>query len=305
MSARDRANLMHRRLAIVAAVAAFVVAGAAPGSTGVRTAKARNGPILYAKQVESSWDLFVADAQGVETSLTVGERPEWIGVWSPDRRAIVFIAPPRNRTGTNLFRMDADGSDVRRLAHLELGIVPDIALSPSGRRVAFSASPSTGPYRPSEIYSYALRSGKLRRLTRNAVLEGDPDWSPDGSTIAFDRNGVLWTMDADGRHKHRLGHTSVHGFEPAWSPAGDWIAFSTLDGDIFKVRPDGTSLRQLTRSFDRETTPVWSPDGTRIAYARSHYHQIIEEWFERIYRMHADGSGERRVTTAGADHPDW
>ena len=201
--------------------------------------------------------------------------------------------------------MDADGSDVRLLAHLELGIVPDIALSPSGRRVAFSASPSTGPYRPSEIYSYALRSGKLHRLTRNAALEGDPDWSPDGSTIAFDRSGVLWTMDADGLHKHRLGHTSVHGFEPAWSPTGEWIAFSTLDGDIFKVRPDGTSLRQLTRSEDRESSPVWSPDGTRIAYARSHYHQIIEEWFERIYRMRADGSRERRVTTAGADHPDW
>jgi Tol biopolymer transport system component len=39
-----------------------------------------------------------------------------------------------------------------------------------------------------------------------------------------------------------------------------------LKGDIYTVRADGTDLRQLTNGPDVESLPVWSPDGSRIAY---------------------------------------
>ena len=42
-----------------------------------------------------------------------------------------------------------------------------------------------------------------------------------------------------------------------------------VQGDIHTVRADGTDLRQLTnasRAFGQDQAPVWSPDGTRIAF---------------------------------------
>jgi Tol biopolymer transport system component len=295
--------MVFARSVVVAALMllTLTVASGAPA----RADAPDRGPILYSKQVGTSWDLFVSRLDGDRTRLTSGDRAEWMGVWTPDRRGIVFIAPRYGLFGTDLFRMRADGSGTRRLAHLKLAIVPDISLSPHGRRLAFSAyPPTTSGYMPTEIYTYGLASGRLRRLTHDLVEDGDPEWSPDGTTLAFDRSGVLWTMAPDGSHRQRLGVEPVTGFEPAWSPNGNRLAFSR-SGDLFILRIESSETGRLTRTVDDESSPVWSRDGTRLAYVRSHYDQVLEEWFPRIFVMRADGSAPERISRAGAAHPDW
>ena len=75
-----------------------------------------------------------------------------------------------------------------------------------------------------------------------------PDVSHDGKWVAFkrvvggfDRIIVRQVGDAAGTTEKDL----AQGLRPRWSPAGDWILFRNL-GKIYRIRPDGTSLTQIT-----------------------------------------------------------
>ena len=95
-------------------------------------------------------------------------------------------------------------------------------------------------------------------------------------------------------------------------PDGKWLAFErqhSLSGvwhiDIYKIRSDGTSLRQLTdRRGYLNRMPDWSPDGTRIVFAsdRQRRHEMGD-----IYVMKADGTQQKPLTKSGLDNqgPAW
>jgi Tol biopolymer transport system component len=76
------------------------------------------------------------------------------------------------------------------------------------------------------------------------------------------------------------------------------IAFSSNrdgDGEIFVANSDGSQPLQLTVNTVDDASPVWSPDGTRIAYV----HRTPNPFGSYdIYVMNADGSGQTRLTTS-------
>lgn len=78
--------------------------------------------------------------------------------------------------------------------------------------------------------------------------------------------------------------------------------------DVFSVNPDGTGIEQLTDDPAPEYGPAWSPDGTKIAFARERRDDSGGEVSTSIYVMNADGSDVQRVTAGEGVHdgsPSW
>ena len=106
-----------------------------------------------------------------------------------------------------------------------------------------------------------------------------PVWSPDGTRIAFVREGIA-TMKPDGSDVQLLTSDNSDG-QPSWSPDGTRIAFERRGAcrllffdlvcatDLYTMSPDGSQVTDLTNlpPGERATDPAWSPDGTRLVYA--------------------------------------
>ncbi len=107
--------------------------------------------------------------------------------------------------------------------------------------------------------------------------EVDPDWSPDGSKVAFVSNQLgspdIVIMNSDGTGQQLLIlDTFRDEIDPDWSPDGTKIAFAwNLRGgqfDIWVADLQASVLVPITSNLSRdERYPAWSPDGHHIAYA--------------------------------------
>lgn len=126
--------------------------------------------------------------------------------------------------------------------------------SPDGRFLVYSTGAAGFPM-PRELGVVpSAGTGPPRPLGPG----GDPAWSPDGSTIAFDRGDGVYIGGPDGAGARRV----AGGIAPAWSPDGRRLA--VVDGGVAVVSLDGTSRRLVAREVVAPL--VWSPDGTRVAF---------------------------------------
>ena len=151
--------------------------------------------------------------------------------WSPDGRQIAFIKIPDAQTPFTvgeLWVMESDGSNPRRLANADAGHGYAANWSPDGERIAFVGrenpedenADQSGDVLISNIYVVEVESGRLRQVTTfdQARVE-TPFWSPDGNTLGFNAvmDGRMQVLIAD----TLTGETRSLITEPACCPA--WI----------------------------------------------------------------------------------
>jgi Tol biopolymer transport system component len=94
--------------------------------------------------------------------------------------------------------------------------------------------------------------------------------SPDGQTLAIDMQGSIWTLPATGGSAKRITDLFSDARQPTWSPDGKWITyFGYRDGgyDVWAMAPDGSHQHKLTWGPFDDREPVYSHDGTKIAFS--------------------------------------
>src|SRR5437870_2546572 len=119
------------------------------------------------------------------------------------------------------------------------------------------------------LYTIGVDGRGLRRLTTKIDNTLSAQWSPDGSRVAFYRNGGFYVVSARGG-KPRLAGRVAGDTQFSWSPDGTRLAFFTFGGDRLVVVGVGRRLRVSRRAAPGagDDRPAWSPDGKRIAYVR-------------------------------------
>jgi Tol biopolymer transport system component len=182
----------------------------------------------------------------------------------------------------------------------------------------------------SQIFSVARPGAKARKLTTGGS-GFNPDYSPDGERIVFERRfgGVkpdaIVTMGSDGSSPALVPTTCVADpclgdNSPAWSPDGSRFVFERAFGpivndqasgglDLVTSNADGNGEQVILRSLPLGKEPhdaQWSPDGTRIAVNTLNIKAKPRNG-SAIYVLNADGSEFHRITPLrlNAGSPDW
>jgi len=196
----------------------------------------------------------------------------------------------------------------RLLAVLLAGILAPAA--PAGAEVfdgriaftSFRATPLAGQERDGDIFSMNADGSDLRRLTPNPERDRQPDWSRNGSAIAysirkpgFTTNFEVSRMTAAGAKRRRLTTTATGqaSSQPSWSRSGRSLLFrrsgSGRASSIWQMGPLGESPMLRFQPPDPPLYPTWSPNSKRILFAA-----ILSSSGDTdrgIFAVNADGSG--------------
>lgn len=169
--------------------------------------------------------------------------------WSPDGTQLVFTG--YDGGVSDLFLVDADGGDLRRLTNDKYADLHP-AWSPDGHSVAFATDrgPATDldalRIGPMSIAVYSLRDGAIDVLGGMAGDNTNPQWAPDGRSIAYvsDRTGIpnvfLYDLGTQASYQLTNVYTGVLGITPlspviSWAPMADRLAFTYFEKGGFNV----------------------------------------------------------------------
>ena len=218
--------------------------------------------VAFSRQNSQNIDIYKLDIEsGQTTQLTAHPRVELAVAWSPDSQRLAFIR--RGRTG-GLFVMDADGMNVSRVIG---GVFGEPAWSPDGQWIAVQDYDN---HQERDIWVASPDGTKAANITHSRADELQFSWSPDSEQLVFANyyRGSISVIDRDGTDRREIFHRrSVGASFPVWSLDGERILFEA--DDILTIRPDGTGLRNLTPGPRAGLQPVYSPDGSSIAYLRN------------------------------------
>jgi TolB protein len=169
--------------------------------------------------------------------------------------------------------------------------------------LAVDYRPGDGSTAADGVYIVDLATADRRFI---APFVGGPDWSPDGSKLAFTGGGAMGVADLASGEVAAFDLADFSAF-PSWSPDGNTIAFtSVIDISnppvLYLMNSDGTNARRIPLPLPRTELdwPDWSPTGDRIV--------AIESGIEkRLLVTDTLAQDTARITPQDveADDPSW
>jgi dipeptidyl aminopeptidase/acylaminoacyl peptidase len=276
---------------------------------GKKVAYTVSDAVMNPEKSEFVTQIWVANSDGsAGVQLTYAEKSSSNPRWSPDGSRLAFTS---GRSGkSNLYVLRLIGGEAEQLTDVKGG-VGNFAWSPDGGRIALLLrdAPSDDEEKNNkgkDDWRWVDESVKIsrlnvisldkdangkrepRRLSGDANVDGDFDWSPDGKTIAFTRTTMpkadywpsadLFVVDVATGNVKTLAATTAAESEPAYSPDGKWIAFTVSDDPprwagyerLALIPSGGGTPKLLAETFDAQPVVVgWSGDGKRIYFAET------------------------------------
>jgi dipeptidyl aminopeptidase/acylaminoacyl peptidase len=253
------------------------------------------------KQRRSAIWMVPADGSRPPWALTTSPQNTNSPRWSPDGRSLAFLSArpgdddSKGVDKTQVHVLSLDGGEARRLTSAEDG-VRAFAWSPDGSRLVcvirtpppkedlgFERTDSrryTGIFykldgvgwddgRRSHLFVVEAASGESKQITSGPWNDTDPEWSPDGTRIAFVSDRTSGERDWEGRHS-----------------------------DVWVVPAAGGEAVRISDHDEADTDPAWSPDGRTLAFFGS----LSEGDHPKIYLAPSAGGAPSTLASPGVDH---
>ncbi len=224
--------------------------------------------VFYSERSDGKGDIFSMNADGTNvTALVTNPADDGSPAISPDGRQMAFDS---DRDGNfEIYVVNADKTQLRRLTRDPARDVSP-AWSPDGRRLAFM-SDRAAPGKGFDVYVMGSDGSNLQRVT-TVGSAWFPQFSPDGTHLAFHVGRDVNVLDLATNEMHPLTEDPENGMYPSWSPDGQRIAFmSWRNGrtQIFLMNADGSDQHPVvTLPMGSAIDPRWSPDGRYIAFVQ-------------------------------------
>ncbi|HWZ57737.1 MAG TPA: S9 family peptidase [Gemmatimonadaceae bacterium] len=279
---------------------------------------------------------------GAPRQLTFGERGESSPKWSPDGRTVAFLsARGASEEGQKpqIWLLPVDGGEARQLTHAPGG-AEGFAWSPDGSQVSYLSADSV-PQRPhsdAQVFEQGVRfthlwvttvaTGQTREVAHGPytlsalAINGVPQWSPDGTRIAFvasstgllrDLRGTIYVVTVATAAVQPIGpelrSAPVTLSQPVWSPDGRTLAFPTfpqsdrLQGDSIPLPILGggsvvlydvaTTHQRVVRDSALIATIAqlqWTPDGKSLLFTST------DRVYQDVFALDVGSGTFRRLT---------
>lgn len=268
------------------------------------------GRVVYQNDQRGTKEIYILDLETMESiRVTNNSWEDYSPAYAAAFERVAYVSDRED--GTNLYTANLDGSDEKAVFPQSMMLdYPD--WSPDGNSIVVSYTPGCTEDAPCnfDLHRFDLPEGVTMQLTDTPESEWVPQWSPDGTKIAFasDRDGdsEIYVMDADGSNLVQLTDNGGYDGRPRWSPDGKSLSFETDRGggnwNIWLMNADGSRPRAVTPDESGNNwMQFWSPDGNWLVFVSD------RDGNSELYIININSREQQRLTDSDSadEAPVW